>query len=106
MSIIDKLKKIRETKIITDLELPEKEKTGVLNGIVLLGAAIGTIMSLQHLTSGTDTPSSCSDTINDKVTNTEIPITGRDLGFTENSWQDHCWSDHCWCAHSWGAGGA
>lgn len=99
MSIEEKLKKIKDRS--KAFELPENEKTGVINGLLILGAAIGTFLSLQKTTSGTDTPTQCTDTTNQKVTETDIPTTGREVAFDLQSWDDHCWWDHCWWDHTW-----
>lgn len=99
MSLKEKLEKIKKAGIKKSFELPENEKTGVVNGLLILGAAIGTLISQQQTAHSTPTPTSCTDTVNDKVTETEIPANNLDLGFVENSWQDHCWWDHCWWDH-------
>lgn len=101
MSLKGKLRKIKHHSIKKAFELPDSEKTGVVNGLLFLGAAVGALISQQHTASGTDTPTPCTDTTNTRIENTNVPTGGRDTGLVVESWNDHCWHDHCWWDHSW-----
>ena len=95
MGLKEKLKKIRAEAARKSFELPENEKTGVLNSILVLGAAIGALISQQQTAHSTATPTDCRDSVNQKVTETDIPTNDLNLGFTPaTDWQDHCWWDH------------
>lgn len=90
MSVKDKLKKIKQMDL---WKLNDDEKTGVINGLVLLGAALGTTLSLQSHDASADAPS-C---------NVDSDEWGNWADWT-NSWSN--WSDWNnwgdWCHSDWG----
>ncbi len=97
MGLKEKLEKIKESRVMKVFEIREDEKTGVLNGLLLLSAAVATLVSLQHTASGSGT--ACTDTINQKVTDTGNQA--KDLTLDTSQWGNHCWWNH----HAFGAGG-
>jgi|GEM_PF-1889184 len=104
MSILDKLKKIKDSKQTKGaaLEVPKDEGVGVLNGLLLLSAAVGTLISIQHAADAAGT--NCIDTVNQKVTDTgNTPEAFNGNAAVENSWGNHCWWNW-WAHHAFGAG--
>lgn len=98
MGLKEKLEKLKESRVMKVFEVREDEKTGVLNGLLLLSAAVATLVSLQHTTSGTSTPTNCANTIDQKVTETNV--LGNDAGLDTSQWNNHCWWN--WSAYSAG----
>lgn len=106
MSIIDKLKKIKHSQQTKNsaLDLPKDEGIGVLNGLLLLSAAVGTLISIQHAADAAGT--TCTDTINQKVTDTGNTATAFNSNqAVQQSWGNHCWWNW-WAHHAFGAGGS
>ncbi len=85
MNIHDKLKKRRKDGF---WKLSEEEKTGVINGLVLLGAVAGTLSAMHHEAHAQPT---CDDGV---ITNTNI--ISQDFGIDDIEWGNHCWWDHAW----------
>lgn len=90
MGIKDKIKNARKRRLA---DLSGSEKTGVLNGLVVLGAIAGAMV----LTGKSASATACDPKTHD-VTNTELSSTD---GGISNSWNNHCWWDHSWHDHSW-----
>lgn len=99
MGLKEKLEKIRKGNLLKGIELSESEKTGVLNGLLLLGAAVGALAGMSHKADATLAPTDCKDTLDQKVEQTNI--LGADQALDVSSWQDHSWHDHCWWDHNW-----
>jgi len=87
MGLKDRIRKIKRNR---NWSLSEEEKTGVVNGLVLIGAVAAAFFAVQKETEAapTDSASTC-----------ESGESSSNMGIVINSWQDHCWWDHCW--HNW-----
>ena len=87
MGLKERLQKIKREK---PWVLPEEEKTGVINGLILIGAISSTFFSMN--THAEDTSSVSESTCETGETHNTIPANIDD-------WDNHCWWDHCW--HDW-----
>ena len=90
MSLKEKIKNLRKRKPAENA----KEKTGILDGLVVLGALAGAIA----VTSEASAAPTC-DAETHETDNTGFEP--RDDGIEVGSWDNHCWWDHTWWDHSW-----
>lgn len=102
MILSEKIKKIRKHRLAKSLS---GEKSGVLNGLMVLGAIAGAALLASEKASAT--PPECNSPTHD-VTDTKINshnlISDTD-GINTASWGNHYWWDHSWYNHGWGSGG-
>lgn len=88
MSVRDKIRKIRKSDI---WKLSDDEKVGVVNGLVMLGAVSGALLSIGAAKDAHAAPSCDGDG--------EVTASGEasaDLGLDSSQWGNHCWWDHSW----------
>lgn len=89
MPLKDKIKKLRERNADSN------EKTGILNGLVVLGALAGALIAAGDKA---EAAPKC-DSPTHEVTDTQT--TSSDGGIDTSSWDNHCWWDHSWWDHDW-----
>lgn len=95
VSVKDKLKKIKNSSI---WKLPDDEKVGVVNGLVLLGTISGALFSLHAAKEVHASAQECDANTGEL---TKSGIDAHNYGFDYSEWGNHCWWDHSWHDHSW-----
>ena len=91
MSLKEKINKLKKRHL---KEEPKGEKTGILDGLVVLGALAGAIA----VTSEASAAPTCDETTHE-ITDTNL--NSDDDGIDTGSWDNHCWWDHAWWDHTW-----
>lgn len=88
MGLKERLQKIKREK---PWVLPEEEKTGVINGLILIGAISGAFFALQKEieAESADAASTCETENVERDDGLEEGVEGVD-------WSNHCWWDHNW----------
>lgn len=96
MSIKEKIRNLRKRSLTKPIA---GEKSGVLNGLVVLGAIAGSaLLASEKASAALDCNPSTHDI--DKTN-----INPNDGVIDTNSWGNHYWWDHSWYNHGWGSGG-
>ncbi len=95
VSVRDKIRKFRKSDI---WKLSDDEKVGVVNGLVMLGAVSGALLSISAAKDAHAAPT-CDE--NGEVTASGEASADIAGGLNYSQWGNHCWWDHSWNNNSW-----
>lgn len=91
VGVRDRIRKIKDSKI---WKLSDDEKVGVVNGLVLLGAVSGALLSLHEVKEvHADSSPECDANSGEVI---KSGIESHDFGLDTSEWGNHCWWDHSW----------